>query len=277
MPRPGQTLSRRDYARLLRRSTVSLRKRSGSLTADTSPRQVHGARVAVRRYLVLASLLPRKLRTAPDRAAAKSLASLLLDQTSPVRDLDVIGDTMSGAGIAPPKSLRRQDARKRRSLMVAAAKTGRRLSRAVPDPPPRAELSRGRLARRIESRRAHLFGLASHELSAVLADERDKDSLHRLRVSLKKARYLSEALGDDAGAALLAESQDSLGLIHDLDAASAELKESGGDGSAADEGGRILSARSREYAAFSALRAPALASLLAGRSRHGPEEPPRDA
>jgi len=211
--------------------TRSLLKMAAALPDRPSPDEIHDLRVAVRRVQMMRRLVPRRVGGSSQDSKSFDLAlRSVMKVTSQLRDMDTLMDTLkSYKGTLSTELL--VNLENRRSDAAARAKAG--IIALAKTMTPEVDISkvRGkRLSKRLRKRVQRHSNLASAMLAGVLKDESKAEELHSLRKEIKKIRYLIE-LADKTPARFssLAEWQQSLGAIHDLDVAISYLKAAGAD------------------------------------------------
>jgi CHAD domain-containing protein len=205
---PGENLLWKKKARSLAKASRELRKKS--------PAGIHDLRVALRRVVATASVL------GPRKVAKKS--KKLADSLSDLRQIQVDRELLSRVrelGWLPEEVAFGVDARWDASLREGEKLAARRV--------PEAEIDRlGRKLSRLSKKKPN--GLLRLEKARMQAEENASAppeghgdrSLHRYRLAVKKARYLTEDLALAGRAGLEAEIeekkrvQDALGRWNDL-------------------------------------------------------------
>jgi CHAD domain-containing protein len=216
----GPWISPKRFAKRYRIGVKELSDLARSLPDRPSPDEVHRIRVAARRVQAMKGLLPKKSRRSkPGRSFGIALASFL-KSTSQVRDLDTLMMTLETEKASLPSELMRSLENERSDFAATTRPASQAFSRVEAPSIDPSQVDSRRLARRLGKRireRAHRVAVL---LSIVTSDESKVDELHSLRKEVKKLRYVME-LGDVASSELnvLAQWQEALGAIHDLDVA----------------------------------------------------------
>jgi CHAD domain-containing protein len=202
-----------DHARLLRRAR---RKTSG--------RRVHGLRIGTRRLLARLEVL-RPLAPSPGLKRTRRRLKRLLRLTGPARDacvqLQLLTQLTPSSDAPGLRSLRRHLRKRYRRLRRELARKLKRTAPMAGGQFAPLALSGARFHQAVGAalRRAGRRVFARQRF----ADSADPRDSHRLRVALKKFRYLTEALpaapapARTAGLARLQRAQSVLGDRHDLD------------------------------------------------------------
>ena len=215
------------FARRYRQSAKELLKPTMDLPHDLQPETIHDLRVAARRTLVMRRLLSRRTRKSPDSKIFDLSLKSLLKATSRVRDLDILTMTLGTDRASLPDDLFKS-LEDERSLAATGARAAIRvISKAPPAAISPSEIDDKKLSRRLRRRVETRAQSVKDMLGAVLDDESKVKELHALRIAVKKLRYLLElADGNPPEASVVAEWQDSLGWIHDLDVAESYVQSS---------------------------------------------------
>lgn len=207
--RAGVEALARNYARLLQ---------------NPGEKQVHDARTATRKTEAHLALLPRKLRVKGSTRQLEEAYREVMEKSAKLRDLDILTAKLLGLegasdlveGVA--KSRRRAERPVERAITSASELEVPSLRR--------KDVPRGGLERRFEKVVGRLTADCDALLPEVLRDPSDMKDLHRLRIHLKRVRYLLEAAAPGASEALsaLESIQDALGSIHDWDVSIAYVR-----------------------------------------------------
>jgi CHAD domain-containing protein len=177
-------------------------------------------RVAARRVQAMKGLLPKSSRRSKRGRRFGIALTSLLKSTSQVRDLDTLMMTLETQKASLPSELMRSLENERSDFAATTRPAGQAFSGVKAPSIDPSEVAPGRLTRRLRKlirERAHRVGVL---LSIVTSAESKVDELHSLRKEVKKLRYVME-LGDGVSSELkvLAQWQEALGAIHDLDVA----------------------------------------------------------
>jgi CHAD domain-containing protein len=165
-------------------------------------------------------LLPKKSRRSKRGRSFGIALTSLLKSTSQVRDLDTLMVTLETERASLPAELMRSLENERSDIAATTKPAGLAFSGVKAPYIDPSRVDSRRLARRLGKmirERAHRVAVL---LSIVTSDESKVDELHSLRKEVKKLRYVME-LGDGVSSELkfLAQWQEALGAIHDLDVA----------------------------------------------------------
>jgi CHAD domain-containing protein len=256
------------------------RARAKLLDGGLPDEAIHDFRVSLRRLRTLLAAARPLLRRKAARRASRAL-SAAARATGPLRDEEVLTETLSGLALRPTSrsrvdawlEARATEARALRNAGVAAVTEGGLM--------PALDGLEELLARGSQRDRA-LPAFAAHALArarrdvAELAPHATVDALeplHRLRLAMKRLRYLAEWLAGVFAAEAYtrpsaaeelrelaraaAHYQKEFGLVHDLDVASETLAVAVLDGRVRGAVLRALAARRR------AVATPAIAQLRA--------------
>lgn len=179
-------------------------------------RQVHQARTATRRVEAHMALLPRRLRSGEAKELEGAYRNVM-ETTAMVRDMDVLIAKLSGlegtsaVRDAALRARRRAGRSSERALVLASQSSL---------PPLRTkDIPRTRLQRRFEKVAGRLADECDALFPEVVGNPSDMKLLHRLRIHIKRIRYLLEAVapGESRAVSTLESLQDSLGSVHDWD------------------------------------------------------------
>jgi CHAD domain-containing protein len=165
-------------------------------------------------------LLPKKTRRSKRGRRFGIALTSLLKSTSQVRDLDTLMVTLETERASLPAELMRSLENERSDIAATTRPAGLAFSGVKAPYIDPSQVDSRRLTRRLGKmirERAHRVAVL---LSIVTSEESKVDELHSLRKEVKKLRYVME-LGDGASSELkvLAQWQEALGAIHDLDVA----------------------------------------------------------
>lgn len=239
--------------------------------ANAGEEEVHDARTATRRAEACLTLLPKELRGERGCKKLKRAYRKVMEETARVRDIDILRVKL--AETAAGKELAKMAA-KARGKAVVAARRAIVSAKEVRGPEVRpTDIRRGSLQRRFGKATRGLASDVTKRVSRVVDDPSNVRDLHRLRVDLKRLRYMIEAVtaGSSARLADLEAAQDALGSIHDWDVSVEYVQR-------VRPGSEVISAwnaqRDREFRRF--LRAFCVEDKPRKRvlaSRRGPEGP----
>jgi len=195
-------------------------KRLKAYLADPeSEKNIHDARVAVRRLDSTFSLLPKKVRRRCRGRIEKYRE--FLKASSKSRDCDVIAGRISTLGDLDTAGLQR----KKKAELAKATRLARPLKKLLP-----IKLDDALDSKRVDKVVRRLAERIGKTMPVVLSDRSKVEELHRLRKDFRKLRYVLEMVppGDRKSCMRLAvkaprrnvklkELQALLGLIHDSD------------------------------------------------------------
>ncbi|MDG6967542.1 MAG: CHAD domain-containing protein [Nitrososphaerota archaeon] len=214
-----------EFVRSYRASLKAVSRDYARLIESPGEEEVHAARTATRRAEAHLALLPRRVRAGRACKELKERYRRVMKTTGEVRDMDIIGAKLSREpggerALTELAAATRKDAvRAARDAVASASKL---------DAPPLAasDAHPGRLLRRLEKVTARLSSEVDGLVPAVVEDPSDMKDLHRLRIDIKRLRYLAESVAPkgSAAAADLEVVQDALGSIHDWDVSIAYVK-----------------------------------------------------
>jgi len=181
----------------------------------------------VRRLQVMRRLLPKTTKEFPDSKRFDLSLKSMMKATSQLRDVDTLMETLAAHRRAPPETM--TNLQNQRSDLAAGAKEA--AARLAQIPLPRVDwvqIRGKKVSKRLRKRIRQQGRIATELLGEVVTDESKAAELHSLRREIKKLRYLME-LADKSSpdVAVLADWQESLGAIHDLDVAVAYLQGKG--------------------------------------------------
>jgi len=226
----GIVVAPKTVERRYRAATKALFDLIETRTNRLAPEGVHDLRITVRRIQAIRELLPKRVRKSEGFKKFDSAIEKLLRATSGMRDVDTVlsvlepyREALPGAFFGGLLEERKAEAKGARVVMDTILKQ---------EPPTLegARISRKRIsskAKRMIRKRRKVVGAV---LFKVLTDERRVKELHRLRIEVREIRYVMELVKNRTEErTVLADWQEALGRIHDLDMAIACLKEKGLD------------------------------------------------
>jgi CHAD domain-containing protein len=221
----GLRASSKSFERQYREKVASLVKLTGTVPAHLDAKSIHDLRVTIRRITVMTKLLPRKTRESVDAQKFQLALKSLLKATAEARDSDILKDALEAhLSIVPREildalNIKRNQAESaaRGSMKVFPAKLAPSVNQSEID----AKKLSAKLSKKVKKRGSAVQAL----LVKAVGDESRVTDLHKLRIEVKKLRYLLE-LAEDASRDLkvLIRWQDALGEIHDLDVAVYHLR-----------------------------------------------------
>jgi len=221
----GLRASSKSFVSKYREKVVVLAKLTETVPAHLDAESIHDLRVTIRRVTVMIKLIPRKTRQASDSQKFQAALKSLLKATAEVRDSDILKSTLETHLTTVPRDIldaldiKRNQAESvaRDSMKVFPARLAPSINQSEID----AKKLSAKLAKRVKKRGAAVQTL----LVTAAGDESKVADLHRLRIEVKKLRYLLElAEGTSRDLKVLTKWQDALGEIHDLDVAVDHLR-----------------------------------------------------
>lgn len=216
----GLRASSKSFARQYREKVASLAKLTGTVPAHLEAKSVHDLRVTVRRITMMIKLLPRNVRESGDGLKFQLSLKSLLKSTAEVRDSDILKSTLeTHLSNVPREILDTLDVK--RKLAESAARSSMKIFPARLAPPVvQAKIDAKKLSMKLEKRVEKRGRVVQTSLVKAARDESRAADLHKLRIEVKKLRYLLElAEGTTRDLEVLTRWQDALGEIHDLDVA----------------------------------------------------------
>jgi len=210
----GLDVDKEAFLRSHGRETRTLSRNYSRLLKNPGEDEIHDARTATRRAEALIELMPRHHRKSSD---LDERYHKVMEKTAAVRDMDVLLTKLSG-----PEGSRRlvRAAEKTRRKAVGAVREAVTSAGAVALPSlSHEDVRSARLQRRFEKVAGRLAEDVERRLPRVIADPSDAKDLHKLRIDIKKLRYLVGAVApaNPSPASRLESMQDALGSIHDWD------------------------------------------------------------
>ncbi|MBE9609790.1 CHAD domain-containing protein [Chitinilyticum piscinae] len=177
---------------------------------------LHELRVAIR---TLRALLPLRQPKARDRALRRRWRQMA-KLTDAARDLDVLADLLAGLQPQHPQLAALRSAAAREHRVVVAELSRRRWQGLLQATRQRPEQKKGTTSKRFVRRRQKLQRQLRRQLPR-LSPASSSAAWHRLRLTIKRLRYLQEAgallAQPPAPAGQLKKLQTLLGELHDLD------------------------------------------------------------
>jgi len=193
-------------------------RRLGSYAADPGEENTHEARIAIRRLEAAYSVIPKPLRKKRLARFVKEY-SRFFKMNSRVRDCDVMLAKLRSYGFEDEGLLARLTKQRRKHLRTARSQGESLLGLKTPkvraDPEYFAAVNEMFRYRCLE-----LISEIKAALPRVTADESRMGELHRLRITVKKLRYLLELQSADGVGSVvdgMKALQKVLGRIHDSD------------------------------------------------------------
>lgn len=176
-------MRRRTFIRRHRALLQEMERAIAALQAGKDAEALHSLRVAARRLRALHQPLAGRRRNARYGKAARTF----LDATSPLRDGEVLALDLGAHAVRPAAARQR-----RQDTLLAGIMNGPELARLAALCARRASLTRRQLPDRdeLDRRRRKLLSHLKARLARQLAVP-EKD-MHRLRLDIKKLRYLLE-------------------------------------------------------------------------------------
>ena len=217
-----------------------------SLLANPTPEAVHRFRVGVRRTQAILSIFPKELGS----GFSDSLKSTL-KATSPLRDLDTMALTLQPFSSSHAPQVSKLTGR--RASVVTKMSTELETIRPLKAPKlPLGFADSKKLTKKLRAR-IHERAETSWELLGEVSQSEGKvDKLHRLRLEVKKLRYLLELTdGTEQERETLSGWQDLLGMAHDYDNAMAHLGRGKASKKAVDELSKSRHATYRRFVRLS--------------------------
>lgn len=179
--------------------------------------ETHDVRTATRRAEAHLTLLPRKVRGERSCKELKRGYQKVMGRTAKVRDMDILraklSETPDGKEMVHSAAIARKKAVEAACrAIISAGKLSGLEFRAT-------DIHGASLQRRFDKVTARLAADVDRTVPAVVDDPSDMRDLHRLRIDIKRLRYVLESVtarGSERSAEL-EEVQDALGSIHDWD------------------------------------------------------------
>ena len=195
-----------------------LEEEYAKMLKDPAPERVHDARTATRRAQAYMALLPKDLRRAGSARDLGKRYRDVMEATAAVRDKDVLAQKLSGSRTAKADLIGKVEKERTKAAKKACAAVSR-AQRLQPPAVGKRDVPAKALQRRFEEVTGRLAEKVDELVPEVLASPHDIKRLHKLRIDLKKLRYLVEAVTEEGAAVLsrLERLQDVLGEVHDLD------------------------------------------------------------
>ncbi len=216
----GLRASSKSFERQYREKVAGLAKLTGTVPPHLDVKSIHDLRVTIRRVTVMVKLLPKKTRESVDALKFQTALKSLLKTTAEARDSDILKSTLETHLSAVPRNLLDALEAKRNQAESAARGSMKafpaRLAPSVSQPVIDTKRLSAKLVKRVKKRGKVVQTL----LVRAARDESRIADLHKLRIEVKKLRYLLElAEGTSRDLKVLTRWQDALGEIHDLDVA----------------------------------------------------------
>jgi CHAD domain-containing protein len=214
----GLRASSKSFARRYREKVATLAKLTGTVPAHFDAKSIHDLRVTIRRITVMIKLLPRNIRESGDGLKFQVALKSLLKSTADVRDSDILKSTLEAHLSNVPREIidalevkrKRAESAARNSMKIFPARLAPSIVQAKID----AKKLTTKLEKRVEKRGRTV----QTSLVKATRDESRVEDLHKLRIEVKKLRYLLElAEGTARHLEVLTRWQDGLGEVHDLD------------------------------------------------------------
>lgn len=217
--------SSKSFEKQYHEKVASLAKLTGTVSARLDIKSIHDLRVTIRRIIVMIKLLPRKTRESADALKFQSALKSLLKATAEARDSDILKSTLeTHLSTVPREILDALDAKRNQAESVARNSMKVFPSRLAPSVV-QSDIDSRRLSAKLAKKVKKRARVVQALLTKTAQDESKVADLHRLRIEVKKLRYLLElAEGTAQELKVLTKWQDALGEIHDLDIAIDHLR-----------------------------------------------------
>ncbi|MBX8641578.1 MAG: CHAD domain-containing protein [Thermoplasmata archaeon] len=233
----------------------SLQDRLESFIILPGAEEMHDLRIAIRKLRVASELLPKSMRNERKLVEYISACKLLFRKSACIRDLDIINERITAyADRGTSAELSRFIEKQRRMHLPGVLEYGNSLNQTrIPD------ISSDKINSKILSCRFEKVlkkhaAVCDESLRMVAAKKDDANALHRLRKNIRELRYTLELFPENKKIAptlkTLAEWQQVLGSIRDIDIALFFLKKRKMTSRANDIRKKALRDRSLNYAAF---------------------------
>lgn len=238
------------------RTIKILTKRLKTYLKDSSPENVRGLRIAMRRMHLCTELLPKKTRkTKTTRTFLDSLDEAS-KANAKVRDLDIILSRISAYKQDPSLEERIDRIKETRDSQLQAARRQTIIFQKQPAPRIREkDFSLPKLQKRLNKTTIQLITAMNGRLPLVLKDSSDVRDLHLLRMDCRRLRYLAELFPSKTTKLLsrLRSWQSLLGFIHDSDLTIDYLRNLGEAQEMQSILNDLVTQRMRSYEKFSAI------------------------
>ena len=230
IPRPMTAIvvTPKTLERRYRAATKNLFDLVETRTNRLAPDGVHDVRITVRRIQVIRKLLPKRVRKVGGARRFDSDIEKLLGATSGMRDVDTVLSVLDPYREALPKELFDELVEERKTEAKGARAVMDAILRRKPPAFERTSVSRKQISSRAKRMIRKRRRAVEASMFKVLSDEGRVKELHRLRIEMREMRYVMELVKNRAEERdVLADWQEALGRIHDLDMAIACLKKRG--------------------------------------------------
>jgi CHAD domain-containing protein len=219
--------------------------------AHLDVKSIHDLRVTLRRITVMTKLLPRKTRDSIDAQKFQSALRSLLKATAEVRDSDILKSTLESHLSDVPREILDMLEVKRKRAESVARDSMKIFPASLAPSVVQAEIDAKKLSTKLEKKVDKRGRVVQTLLVKAAKDESGVADLHKLRIEVKKLRYLLElAEGTTRDLKVLTKWQDVLGEIHDLDVAVDHLRRNHSVAVKKDALGKLERARHRGFRAF---------------------------
>ena len=188
---------------------------------EPSEENIHDLRTSIRRFLTVASILPKKIREKKESKKALSEYEKLLRLNTKVRDVDIILSKLPKHGDDPDYSKVTKQLKK---LRASSIKKARRFALSIQDSRETTikagDLSSKSVQKRFKKTASSLAKQLKKHLEIVVKDPENTAELHKLREDSRRLRFTLE-LDDTPQTSklvpVLETWQDVLGKIRDSD------------------------------------------------------------
>ncbi len=197
---------------------------------DPSEDNVHDLRTSIRRWEAVVDLLPKPTRKRRKMKKYQSAVGRLFKSTTPVRDLDVVKQNISGCSKSQNQLFVSTISHDRAVLVPNVLHFVESL-RGLKAPRIRKnDLSSGAIVKRRDKLVKRLVAKLQEEVPIVVGDYQKAKELHDMRKECKKLRYILELFPSDHSDDLadrMREWQSILGSIRDIDVTQRFAEEKG--------------------------------------------------
>jgi CHAD domain-containing protein len=242
------------FAKEIRQRIDSVANALQDYLDDADQETIHELRVAVRRFTVSSTLLPKKLRGKPSTHRFCIKSAELFRINTEIRDSDIIAAKLSGYDDHATEPLLQKLKAERDSKLLEARAQARSLAVEKLPVIRKKDLSRKRLQKKFNKETEKIGTRIVERLPIVVSDSKRIEDLHSLRKDCKRLRYLIELAPKDEevlrAIVILHEWQDTLGSIRDDDITIEFLRKNMHNHPVADLLYDITSTRNKRYEAF---------------------------